>query len=110
MVDGPGGLANHVALAACVSGLGRPAATGDMLGLEFGLRLKGAATVIASHWNVDVDVAAAFYARYYRAWLGQGMSRAGAWRHAVLEAIAEIDGSAWARCVVCAFSVFGDWR
>ena len=111
LLEGPEIAAKHVSLAACVSGLGRPGRGGDMLGLEFAFRLRGAESVIASHWHVQTGLAAEFYADYYRLWLVDGKSRAAAWRDATLRMIkAGPSGTTVEACAKCAFSLFGDWR
>jgi CHAT domain-containing protein len=100
---------SDVSLSACVSGLGRPGKGQDMLGLEFALRSKGGRTIIASHWHVDVELAAAFFHQYYKNWLDTGLSRAQAWRQSILTNMADADTTAQ-MCAHCAFSIHGDWR
>jgi hypothetical protein len=67
--------------------------------------------VIASHWDVETRLAAAFYAAYYQGWLVDGMPKGVAWRNATLKLIDDNrDGSIVKACAQCAFSLFGDWR
>jgi hypothetical protein len=113
LLDGDASLPGSVvALSACVSGLGRRGAGGDTIGLEFALRARGASSVIASHWDVAWDSAAAFFAAFFERWLVDGERRADAWRHAILDRAASPGGRAAGSAVLeaCAFSLFGDWR
>lgn len=100
---------SHVTLSACVSGRGLEGKGGDVLGLEQSLRLRGAASVLASHWDVPSSLAGTFMRGFYGRWLGGGVGRACAWRdtvRAMMAAEATVDGAA--EC--CVFSLFGDWR
>ena len=104
---------SHVSLSACVSGLGRRGAAGDTLGLELALRLCGAASVVASHWDISWEVASAFFAKFYRRWLKHGQTRAQAWRSAILDQGSDPKRGQTpeeAMLAACAFSLFGDWR
>ena len=101
---------SHVTLNACVSGVGLPGYGGDILGLEFALRSKGAASVLATHWDVRWPLSTVFLERFYDKWLTSKLSRANAWRSVTCDLINDppIDNvrlEEW-----CAFSLFGDWR
>jgi hypothetical protein len=97
----------HVSLCACVSGWARRGQGGDSLGLELALRMSGAASVIGAQWDVSWESAHRFFERFYGYWLITGMTRAQAWRHAILDLgkAHEID-----LLEACAFTLFGDWR
>ena len=94
---------------ACVSGLSTEGRAGDALGLEWALIARGASTVLASHWNISFTTAVAFFERFYRGWIVDGLSRAQASRRAMLEVRDDPDfasyGLEWA-----AFTLIGDWR
>lgn len=98
-----------ICLNACVSGQGIPGKGGDVLGMEFALRLTGASCVLASHWNLEWAKTSFFFVEYYARWLGKRMSRSQAWRESILSLIdqngASIVPEAWT-----AFSLFGSWR
>ncbi len=96
---------SHVTLGACVSGQGLEGQGGDVLGLEMTLRLCGASSVLASHWNVNTEMMTTFCHHFYDNWVNKKMSRAGAWRKVILEDIPTIDVP-----ILCGFSLFGDWR
>jgi CHAT domain-containing protein len=111
LIDGAPDLTGaHVTLNACVSGRGSEGRGGDLLGLEQALRLCGAASVIASHWDVPADLAATFMKGFYARWPGGGAeSRASAWRTTILDMMATARTPAdAAEC--CVFGLFGDWR
>jgi CHAT domain-containing protein len=97
-----------IGLAACVTGLGRLGEAGDMLGLEFAWRRIGAATVVASLWDVDFSACISFFMRFYKLWLGCGFSRAAAWQAAVLESFE--GGGEGGLPQEAAMCLFGDWR
>ena len=98
-----------ISIQACVSGLSTEGLAGDALGLEWALIARGASTVLASHWNISFTTAVAFFERFYRGWLADGLSRAQASRHAMLtlrnDAAFASYGLEWA-----AFTLIGDWR
>ena len=102
---------SHVTLQACVSGLAEEGIGGDALGLEWSLLMAGASSILSTHWNVDVATSADFSIRFYDNWLRKGLSRAHAWREAMLslmDAAAPFKGDNayhWAP-----FSLAGDWR
>jgi len=102
---------SHVTLQACVSGLAEEGMGGDALGLEWSLLMAGASSILSTHWNVDVATSADFSIRFYDHWLRKGLSRAHAWREAMLslmDAAAPFKGDNayhWAP-----FSLAGDWR
>lgn len=102
---------SHVTLQACVSGLSEEGQGGDALGLEWSLLMAGARTVLSTHWHVPAGTSAEFSMRFYAAWLEGGMTKAEAWRDAMLSLMDEHDpfdgGNAyhWAP-----YSLAGDWR
>lgn len=102
---------SHVSLQACVSGLSEEGVGGDALGLEWSLLMAGARSVLSTHWNIPVEGSADFCIRFYEEWLLNGLSRAQAWRNAVLSQLDDnkaFEGEQayhWA-----AFSLAGDWR
>ncbi len=102
---------SHVSLQACVSGLSEEGVGGDALGLEWSLLMAGARSVLSTHWNIPVESSADFCIRFYQGWLLDGLSRAQAWRNAVLDQMDDgkaFDGEQayhWA-----AFSLAGDWQ
>jgi hypothetical protein len=63
----------------------------------------------SSHWFVRAGLAATFYEAFYKAWLGDGLSRGGAWRAATLAGM-ESAQTIEEKCAACAFSLYGDWR
>lgn len=100
---------SHVTMCACVSGTGLEGMGGDVLGMELALRLCGAASVLASHWNVLSGPAAELCRLYYERWLRDGMTRAAAWQTSIT-ALMQGERTAAAAAQWCAFSLFGDWR
>lgn len=100
---------SHVTLSACVSGSGVEGRGGDVLGMELALRLCGASSVLATHWDVLTASASAFSREFYARWLGAGASRARAWRESIETLMGEerdpVDAAQW-----CMFSLYGDWR
>jgi CHAT domain-containing protein len=110
LVGGNPSLANsHVTLSACVSGLGLEGKGGDILGLEMALRLAGASSVLASHWQVRTQDAGEFSAMFYRYWLQEGRSRAAAWREAI-RSLMRNETNAVRAAEWSAFSLFGAWQ
>jgi len=101
--------ARDICLNACVSGQGIPGKGGDVLGMEFALRLTGASCVLASHWNLEWAKTSFFFVEYYARWLGKRMSRSQAWRESILSLI-EQNGSSIVPEAWTAFSLFGSWR
>jgi CHAT domain-containing protein len=73
--------------------------------------MSGAQSVLSTHWNIPVGSSAEFSIRFYEEWLSTGLSRAKAWRSAVLSQVDNnkpFEGEQayhWA-----AFSLAGDWR
>ncbi|MEN8202737.1 MAG: CHAT domain-containing protein [Bacteroidota bacterium] len=99
---------SHVTLQACVSAPARKGLRGDPPGLEWAFMHRGAASILAPHWQVPVRTATLFINTFYKNWLELGYSRANAWRTTVLELRGKEPGSHpfnWA-----AFSLSGDWR
>ncbi|HEX5006294.1 MAG TPA: CHAT domain-containing protein, partial [Hyphomonadaceae bacterium] len=98
-----------VCIQACVSGLSAEGRAGDALGLEWALIGRGASTALASHWDVFFATAVAYFARFYKGWLSDGLSRAQASRAAML---ALRDDPAFARYGLdwAAFTLIGEWR
>jgi hypothetical protein len=98
-----------IGIQACVSGLSTEGRAGDALGLEWALIARGASTVLASHWNISFTTAVAFFERFYQGWLVGGLSRAEAFRHAMLalrdDPAFHAYGLEWA-----AFTLIGNWR
>lgn len=102
---------SHVSLQACVSGLAEEGVGGDALGLEWALLMAGARSVLSTHWNIPVDSSADFCIHFYEDWLLNGLSRAQAWRNAVLSQMGTnsiFNGDQAYRWA--AFSLAGDWR
>lgn len=102
---------SHVTLQACVSGLSEEGVGGDALGPEWSLLMAGARSVLSTHWNIPVESSADFSIRFYQEWLLNGLSRAQAWRSAVLSQMDEkkpFEGDQAYRWA--AFSLAGDWR
>ena len=102
---------SHVSLQSCVSGLSEEGAGGDALGMEWSLLIAGTNSVLSTHWNIPVESSADFCIRFYEEWLINRLSRAQAWRIAVLSLMDDskpFDGKNaynWA-----SFSLAGDWR
>jgi len=94
----------HVTLLACVSGHSRANLQGDAVGLEWAFLLGGAASVLSTHWHVSFDSASRFCAAFYRAWLVEHESRAGAWQKAV-----RCQAAAGGTSAAFAFSLSGQW-
>ena len=100
---------SHITLGACVSGKGIEGMGGDIVGMEMALRLCGAASVLATHWDVDSNHAALFAERFYQSWLGDGKGRGQAWRDSMNFLMAqEQDAARMAEC--CNYCLFGSWR
>lgn len=97
---------SHVTLNACVSGLGQAGYGGDVLGLEFALRQKGAESVLASHWVVTGELSHKFLVLFYRFWLKENLKRGEAWRKTIQQLKDQDCASAeeW-----CFFSLHGNW-
>lgn len=100
----------HVSLNACVSGVGIPGRSGDILSLELALRLSGANSVLATHWDTRWEYTSAFYQRFYPKWLTEGQPLGQAWRHAIMElrkdpTFSQVHPENW-----LSISLFGDWR
>lgn len=100
---------SHVTLSACVSGQGLPGKGGDVMGLEMALRWQGAASLLATHWDVRSDDATAFCNRFYDYWLGQGCGRGQAWQ-LTLAAMTDPGAPLPEQLRWCAFSLFGHWQ
>lgn len=102
---------SHVTMQACVSGLAEEGAGGDALGLEWSLLMVGAHSILSTHWNVKASTAADFCLRFYDNWLNKRLTRAQAWREAMLSMMdqtAPFKGKnvdQWAPFTLC-----GDWR
>jgi tetratricopeptide (TPR) repeat protein len=102
---------SHVTLQACVSGLAKEGIGGDALGLELAFLLAGAQSMLTTHWNVSAAASADFSIRFYQKWLVDKLTRAQAWREAMLDLMKEETPSDlpgeyyWA-----GFSLSGDWR
>jgi CHAT domain-containing protein len=106
---------SHVTLSACVSGLAKEGIGGDALGLEWTLLQAGASSLLATHWDVDVEWVAEFSEMFYQKWLFKGVSRAAAWRESVLNLMeknppSEHEAAKYLEYFWAAFSLSGDWR
>jgi hypothetical protein len=100
---------SHVTLSACVSGQGLPGRGGDVMGLEMALRWQGAASVLATHWDIRSEDATIFCERFYRHWLGEGLSRGEAWQRTMLS-LAHPTAPLAEQLRWSAFSLFGQWK
>ncbi len=100
---------SHVSMMACLSGLAREGIAGDILGLDWALIQCGASSLISTHWQVSAACAARFFESFYQKWIGEGQSRASAWRQAMLELIDD-DYSFDSLDKWSAFSLTGDFR
>lgn len=107
--SGPRLEGSHVTLSACLSGLGLAGVGGDILGMEMALRLCGAASLLATHWQIRSDHAAAFSQAFYQRWLKDGLDRATAWRDSTIFFM-EQESDDIAAAGRCAFSLFGTWH
>ncbi|MEX2153966.1 MAG: CHAT domain-containing protein [Gemmatimonadaceae bacterium] len=100
---------SHLTLQACVSGLAREGIGGDALGLEWAFLQLGAASILATHWDVRADTTSDFVARFYTRWLTKGETRAVAWRSTIEDFLGSkgelAEAYNWS-----AFSLSGDWR
>lgn len=100
---------SHITLAACVSGLGRPGQGGDVLGMEFAFSVRGASSVLASHWHLHAVKSIQFTQNFYDLWLGQKLSRAESYRLTMMRLMKKEtmlnEQLHWG-----AFSLFGEWR
>jgi CHAT domain-containing protein len=74
----------HVSLRACVSGVVTEITSREALGLVWAFFSAGTASMISAAWNVDIPSAGRFLTSFYDAWLGCGMTRAAAHRHAAM--------------------------
>jgi hypothetical protein len=101
---------SHVTLKGCVTGLAKPSAAGDALGLEFALLQLGAQSILSTHWNSNAISMAQFMKAFYQHWLVEKRSRAAAWRAAVDEAIARHGDTDEGAYHWAAFCLTGDWR
>lgn len=100
---------SHVALEACVSGLAAEGIGGDALGMDWAFTQAGASSLLVSHWNVNVVMAAEFFVRFYRHWLLKRLSKAEAWRRTIMD-LWEAGGKLGEIRSWAAFSLCGDWR
>lgn len=100
---------SHVTLSACVSGQGLPGRGGDVMGLEMALRWQGAASVLATHWDVRSEDATTFCNRFYYHWLGEGLGRGQAW-HKTMLSLADPAAPLAEQLRWSAFSLFGQWN
>jgi CHAT domain-containing protein len=99
----------HVSMMACVSGLAREGIGGDALGLDWAFLQAGASSVISTHWAVSAQCASDFFRAFYQQWVGEGQSRAGAWRQAMRACIGH-DRSPASLDRWSGFSLTGDFR
>ena len=99
----------HITLSACVSGLGLEGQGGDVLGMEMVLRLCGASSVLATHWDVVSSQVTDFSKKFYELWLGSGLPRGQAWRKSI-EFFINNEPNPGAKAQWCAFSLFGGWH
>lgn len=104
----PGLKGSHVTLCACVSGLGLEGSGGDILGMEMALRLNGASSVLATHWQVRSEVASEFTREFYRNWLVERLPRGVSWRKAIEACWSAPSPELAAESF--AFSLFGGWH
>ena len=100
---------SHITLSACVSGQGLVGKGGDVLGMEMALRWLGARSLLATHWDVRSDDAAAFCNRFYHYWLGLGLGCGRAWQRAI-EDLASPTAPFDEQARWCAFSLYGAWN
>ncbi|MCK5895342.1 MAG: CHAT domain-containing protein [Cocleimonas sp.] len=102
---------SHVSLQACVSGHSKEGVAGDALGLEWSLLIAGAQSILSTHWYVSAESSATFCIDFYQEWLVNGLTRAQAWRSAVLHQM-DHDKPFKGKNAYCwaAFSLAGDWR
>jgi CHAT domain-containing protein len=95
----------HITLQACVSGHARANPQGDAVGLEWAFLLAGAASVLSTHWDVQLGAASRFCATFYHAWVSEKTTRAEAWRRAVEGGLRDAKGDDhWQ-----AFTLSGAW-
>ncbi|MFO7178262.1 MAG: CHAT domain-containing protein [Pseudomonadota bacterium] len=101
---------SHVILGGCVTGLASPSAGGDALGLEFAMIQSGAASLLASHWDLAARDMAAIVVDFLDRWLNQRKTRAEAWHEAISKLGASSDWASSTAYHWAALSLTGDWR
>lgn len=99
----------HMTLQACVSGLAREGVGGEALGLEWAFIQLGASSILSTHWDTSAQTTAEFCTRFYDHWLGEGASRAQAWRDTVLQFM-DSESTLSQPYHWAPFSLSGDWR
>ncbi len=100
--------ADLVVLAACRTGDGKEVRGEGLVGLTQSFFQAGAASVVASIWEVDDEATARLMAGFYRELLGRGRTPAAALRAAQRALLAEPRWSAPAHWA--GFVVAGEWR
>ena len=100
---------SHVTLQSCVSGLANEGIGGDALGMEWAFIQAGASSILSSHWYVSAKLSAEFFDRFYNCWFTNKLSKAKAWRQAILELKNTAEPFNKPYCW-SAFSLSGDWR
>lgn len=106
---GPDLRKTHITLSACVSGLGLEGRGGDVLGMEMVLRLCGASSILATHWDVASSQVSDFSRKFYELWLNSRLTRGQAWRKS-MEFFINNESTSSAKAQWCAFSLFGGWH
>lgn len=97
--------AELVALLGCSTATGRVASADDLVSFAVQWLHVGAASVLASLWTLDFDVAQRWIPRFLDNWVVKRQPKAIAWREAIREEIKlKTPISDWA-----VFSLFGDW-
>jgi len=85
----------HTTLQACSLGRHTRGARDELWGMTRAILAGGGSSVIAPHWDVDMNSSTQLLASFYRKWLSDGMSKPCAFTHAQRQLSQSIEKSEW---------------
>ncbi|TKK67642.1 CHAT domain-containing protein [Ilyomonas limi] len=101
---------SHVTFQACVSARSKEGVGGDALGMENAAFFLGARSMLTAGWNISIVWANNFCIRFYHYWLKEKLTKAAAYKKAMLEIMSEVPFQNHGPYYWAGMILSGDWR
>ncbi len=101
---------SHVTFQACVSARSKEGVGGDALGMESAAFFLGARSMLTAGWNISIVWANNFCIRFYHYWIKEKLSKAAAYKKAMIDLMSEVPFQNHAPYYWAGMILSGDWR
>ncbi|MEP7128596.1 MAG: CHAT domain-containing protein, partial [Chitinophagales bacterium] len=102
---------DHISFQACVSSRSKEGVGGDALGMESAAFFCGASSMLTGAWNIPLEWANKFCILFYEYWLKEKLSKANAYKKAMVELLnSKTLKEAPAVYYWAGMTLSGDWR